>query len=136
MPNTYRVHDDGSIVLERWTGTITHAELIEHEKAQSADPAIREGAVVLADCTGASFESTSENIHELTDVLAPDGHMALFRKIALLVGDDTLELAELFSRQLDERGVAVVVFVSLDVTCAWLGTDPDTTRARLQELSA
>jgi hypothetical protein len=48
---------DGELVLERWTGTVTHEELIAHERAQIRDPAIKPGAVMLVDATLARFET-------------------------------------------------------------------------------
>lgn len=136
MANVYRVYDDGAFVIERWTGTIEHAELLAHERDQQADESIRDGAVVLADCTDARFETTVDNMHELVEIVAPGGSLGRFRKIALLIADEALELAGAFSGQLDERGLPVVVFVSLDVACAWLGVNADATRARLDELAA
>jgi len=69
MSVKYAVLDDGKLVIERWVGEISHAELIEHEKQQLNDTSIAQRAVVLADARQAEFpQTTSINIHELTDL--------------------------------------------------------------------
>ncbi len=69
MSVKYAVLNDGKLVIERWVGEISHAELIEHEKQQLNDTSIAQRAVVLADARQAVFpETTSINIHELTDL--------------------------------------------------------------------
>ncbi len=69
MSVKYAVLNDGKLVIERWVGEISHAELIEHEKQQLNDSSIAQRAVVLADARQAVFpETTSINIHELIDL--------------------------------------------------------------------
>ena len=69
MSVKYAVLNDGKLVIERWVGEISHAELIEHEKQQLNDTSIAQRAVVLADARQPVFpETTSINIHELTDL--------------------------------------------------------------------
>ena len=46
MPVKYVTANDGQLVVERWVGAISHAELTSHGKRQHEDAAIAPGAVV------------------------------------------------------------------------------------------
>ena len=68
MPVEYVALNHGALVFELWTGVISHDELLTHEERHLNDSSIMRGASVLADATHASFETTLENIHEVTDL--------------------------------------------------------------------
>jgi len=40
MPNNYAVLYSGSVVVEFWTGQVTHEELLAHERWHLSDPLI------------------------------------------------------------------------------------------------
>lgn len=68
MPVNYVVLNRGGLVLESWTGPISHQELIAHETQHLSDPSVNPGASVLADATQATFETAPELVHELSDL--------------------------------------------------------------------
>jgi hypothetical protein len=133
MPNAYVVLGDGELVLERWTGSVTHEELIAHERAQIRDPAIKPGAVMLVDATRARIETPLEAVHELSDLYADDSERRI-AKCAMLVNGDTYEQAQLFAAQAAKLGMSIIVFNLIDTACLWLGIDRDTTRAQLDSI--
>jgi hypothetical protein len=124
---------DGQLVLERWTGTVTHEELIAHERAQIRDPAIKPGAVMLVDATLARFETPLEAVHELSDLYAGDIERRI-AKCAMLVNDDTYQQAQLFAAQAAKLGISIIVFNLIDTAYLWLGIDRDQTLTRLRSI--
>ena len=133
MPNAYMVAGDGKVVLERWIGTVTHEELLAHERAQIRDPAIRPGAVMLVDATQARFETPLEAVHELLDLhRAADDRRVV--KCAMLVNNETYEQAQLFAAQAGKLGVSIIVFSLIDTACLWLGIDRDQTLTQLRSI--
>ena len=88
MPVKYIAVDDGNLVIERWIGRISHAELLEHERQQLHDRSIKQGARVLVDARDASFpETTADILHEVTDLYVKLQNKASTSKCALLVSD-------------------------------------------------
>ena len=134
MPNSYVVLDDGALVVERWTGTVTHDELIAHESKQIKDKSIKAGAAVLAYAADASFETGQERVHEVSD-LYDRGDLSM-EKCALVVNDDAYDRAQLFAAQGAGFGVSIVVFNDLDDACRWLAVDSAKIKAQLEELTA
>lgn len=133
MPNAYVVVADGKLVLERWTGTVTHEELIAHERAQIQDPAIKPGAVMLVDATLAHFETPLEAVHELSDLHRAAAERRV-TKCAMLVNNDTYEQAQLFAAQAGKLGVSIIVFSLIGTACLWLGIDRDQTLTQLRSI--
>jgi len=68
MPNNYAVLNEGSVVVEFWTGPVTHEELLAHERRHLSDPLIQAGASVLVDAERAQFGTTVEEIKEIADL--------------------------------------------------------------------
>ena len=73
MPVEYVVLNQGALVLEFWTGTISHDEVLAHERRHLSDSSIAPGASVLVDAIRASFETTLEAVHEVTDLYRRSG---------------------------------------------------------------
>jgi hypothetical protein len=134
MPHTYVVEDNGTLVLERWTGNVTHDELIAHERGQLQDTSIKPGAVALAYAPEASFETSYEKVHELSDLFGEPGNKTHIAKYALLVNDATYDRAQMFARQAEKYGVSIIVFNAVDTACVWLGVNPAQTMMRLKTL--
>ena len=127
MPQGYKVVDNGRLVVERWVGYISHAELIEHEKQQLNDTSITRGAKALADTTQARFPETSlDRVHELSDLHADPRNKTSISKYALLVADETWPKAKLFEKQVAKYGLTAISFNSLHTASAWLGLDAKT----------
>ncbi len=117
-------------------GTISHDEVLAHERRHLSDSSIARGASVLVDATGASFETTPEAIHEVTDLYRRSGEKLRVGKSAVLVNESAYDRARLYEKQAADLGVRVILFNSLDVACVWLGTDVTTACTELKKLRA
>jgi hypothetical protein len=134
MPVEYVVLNQGALVLELWTGTISHDELLAHERRHLSDSSIARGASVLVDATSASFETTPEAVHEVTDLYRRSGEKLRVGKSAILVNESAYDRARLYERQAADLGVRVILFNSLDVACTWLGIDVTMAWTELKKL--
>ena len=135
MPNRYATFDGGLTVFELWTGLVTHEELVAHAREQFRDVRIRPGAIVLADARSASFATDSAHVQEFTDIYGRAENTNRSSKCALVVSFDVWDRAQLFAEQAKKYGVAVIVFNSLDVACAWLAIDLGQAEASLHRLA-
>jgi hypothetical protein len=136
MPIEYVVLNQGTLVLELWTGTVSHAELLAHEQRHLSDSSIAHGASVLADATHASFETTPEEIHQLIDLYRRHGEKMRVGKCALLVNEAAYDRARLYERQATDLGVRVILVNTLGIACTWLGVDLLTVLEELKKLRA
>jgi hypothetical protein len=136
MPVEYVVLNQGALVLELWTGTISHGEVLAHERRHLSDSSIARGVSVLVDATSASFETTPEAVHEVTDLYRRSGEKLRVGKSAVLVNESAYDRARLYERQAADLGVRVILFNSLDVACVWLGIDVTTACTELKKLRA
>lgn len=134
MPVEYVVLNQGALVLELWTGTISHGELLAHERQHLRDSSIAYGASVLADAVGASFETMPEAVHELTDLYRRSAENLRVGKAAILVNESAYDRARLYEKQAIDLGVRMILFNTLDVACAWLGIDVEAARKELEQL--
>ena len=137
MSVTYVVARGGSLVVELWIGTITHRELIEHEKGQLQDNSIKPGAIVLADCRRASFsETTPDTIHELPDLyLEPDLKVG-FSRVAIVMQGSDFDTARTFEDLARPMGIDIITFSNFDVACTWLGIAPAEVTELIAKLEA
>ena len=136
MPVEYVVLNQGALVLEFWTGTISHDEVLAHERRHLSDSSIAPGASVLVDAIRASFETTLEQVYEVTDLYRRSGKKLRVGKSAILVNQLAYDRARVYERQASDCGVTVILFNSLDVACIWLGIDSQTARKELEKLRA
>jgi hypothetical protein len=136
MPVKYVVLNQGTMVVELWTGTISHDEVLAHERRHLSDSSIALGASVLVDATSASFETTPEAVHEVTDLYRRSGEKLRVGISAVLVNTSAYDRARLYERQATDFGVRVILFNSLDVACVWLGIDVMVASTELKKLRA
>lgn len=136
MPNNYAVLNDGSAVVEFWTGQVTHDELLAHERRHLSDPSVKPGAAVLVDAERAHFGTTIDEVKELADLYGQVIGRLKVGRMALLVNKETYERALVFLKEVEGYGVKVIVFNSLDIACTWLGLDVNVARNQLQILKA
>ncbi|NOS76863.1 MAG: hypothetical protein HOP35_02855 [Nitrospira sp.] len=136
MPNNYAVLNEGSVVVEFWTGPVTHEELLAHERRHLSDPLIKAGASVLIDAERAQFGTTVEEIKDIADLYGQVIGKLKVGRMALLVNKETYERALVFLKEVEWYGVKVIVFNSLDIACTWLGLDVNVARNQLQTLQA
>jgi hypothetical protein len=136
MSNNYAVLNDGSVVVELWTGQVTHDELLAHERLHLSDPVVKAGASVLVDAERAHFGTTIEEIKEVADLYGQIIGKLKVGRMALLVNKETYERALVFLKEVEGYGVKVIVFNSPDIACTWLGLDVNVVRTLLQALQA
>jgi len=136
MPNNYAVLNEGSVVVEFWTGQITHGELLAHERLHLSDPSVKPGAAVLVDAERAHFGTTIDEVKELADLYGQVIGRLKVGRMALLVNRETYERALVLLKEAEGYGVKVIVFNSLDIACTWLGLDVNVARKQLQALQA
>lgn len=136
VPNIYAVVNDGRVVVEFWTGQVTHDELMAHEQRHLRDPFIQAGASVLVDAERAQFGTTTEEIKELAALYGRAAGSLKVGRIALLVSKETYQRALVLLKEVEGYGVKVIVFSTLGVACTWLGLDVEMARRQLQTLQA
>jgi hypothetical protein len=133
MPVEYVVLDKGALVLELWTGAISHDEVLAHERRHLSDPLIAFGASVLVDATSASFETEPEMVREVTDLYRCSAGRLRVGKVALLVNESGYDRVRLYVSQSSDFGVRAILFNSLNVACTWLGIDVARAREELKK---
>lgn len=135
MSVTYDVIENGTVVLEYWSGQVTGEDLVTHEKQHLTDPRIMPGASVLVEARQAYFGITTEEAGDLVN-----GLYALYRqplkikKCALLVNDLTYPLARAYEKSGAKHGISVIAFHALDVACPWLGLDTKLVASHLEKI--
>lgn len=134
MPNHYIVLNDGNLVVEFWVGHVTQEEILEHERRHLNDSLIQPGASVLVDAMRASFESTVDEVKEIAGLYSRVTGRLKVGRMALLVNKDAYERALVFLKEVQEYGVNVIVFSSLDIACTWLGINAEIARTELSLL--
>lgn len=113
--------NQGTLVLEWWTGTISHEEVLSHERRHLSDSSIARGAYVLANVMSASFETKQEQVHEVVDLYRLFTETLRVGKVAVLVDESSYGRAQLYAKQAADLGLRVILLSSLDVACKWLG---------------
>lgn len=136
MPHNYVVVNSGSVVVEFWTGQVTHNQLLAHERLHLSDPSVKPGAAVLVDAERAHFGTTIDEVKELADLYGQVIGRLKVGRMALLVNKETYERALVLLKEAEGYGVKVIVFNSLDIACTWLGLDVNVARTHLQALQA
>ncbi|MDO9118307.1 MAG: hypothetical protein Q7U39_10135 [Nitrospira sp.] len=136
MPNNYAVLNDGSVVVELWTGQVTHDEVLAHGRRHLSDPLVKPGAAVLVDAERAHFSTTIDEVKEIVDLYGQVIGRLKVGRMALLVNRETYERALVLLKEAEGYGVKVIVFNSPDIACTWLGLDVNVARAQLQALQA
>jgi hypothetical protein len=136
MPVEYVVLNQGTLVLEWWTGTISHEEVLAHERRHLSDSSIARGASVLANAISASFETTPEQVHEVVDLYRRFAGTLRVGKVAVLAEESAYGRAQLYASQATGLGLRVILFNSIDVACRWLGADISMVHKELDKLRA
>ena len=98
MSMKYIVLEEGSLIIERWFGEICHETFVEHEKNQLEDDSIKPGTVSLVDTTESNFLSSIDRIPELYALYSQQKFQNRFKKIAIIVSDESFEKAKLFEQ--------------------------------------
>ncbi len=137
MPAQYVVANGGSLVVELWTGAITHRELIDHERAQLHDTSIRPGAIAVVDCRRATFPETSTDlVHELSDLYDDPGNKTVLSRVALIMQGADFDKARVLEDLARPKGIDIITFSNFDVACTWLGVSPADVENLIEQMSS
>jgi hypothetical protein len=128
MPCKYSIAMDGQLVVEQWTGTLTHDELVAHKKRLSREPSIRAGASVLTDCRRCEIQISPQAIDALSEIDNDPDNNTRVGRYAFLVNRDVYERVQRFSNQIARSGKSALIFNRLEAACQWLGIEPTQVR--------
>ncbi len=134
MPAKYSVYNDGKLVIERWSGRVSHEELIRHVMRRVHDQSIAPGATVLADGRSARFESPEEKAQSIADTHAVADDRMRKARVAMIVNKDVLVRANMLAVAASRYGLNIMVFEHFDVGCLWLDLKPSDVARMLDEL--
>ena len=135
MPCNYTIEQDGAIVIELWTGSVTADEIITHKERLARDRSVRADAAVLSDCTRARFAVTPEDISKMSAMDSGPKTDSNIARYAFLVSDSDYDNAQIFAEQVNRFGKSVIIFSTLDVAATWLGFDTPELSALLERIS-
>ena len=139
MPVKDSVLLDGSLIVERWEGTVDREALLSRALKRCQDGRIRHGAVLFADYRAARLALvTLPSLEELGGVRPR--HV----RTAVLVHESDWAQARAAEVQADHPGLEVACFNLLGrepremiaTACHWLSVDPDLVEAELARLAA
>ena len=139
MPVRDAVLLDGSLIVERWEGSIDRAALLSRTVERCEDGRIRPGAVLFADYRAARLaEVTLPSLEELGGVRPR--HV----RTAILVHEGDWAQARAAEVQVEHEGLEVACFDPLgrssremiEAACQWLGVDPDLVESELARLAS
>jgi hypothetical protein len=131
----YLTANDGQLVVERWVGAISRAELLSHGKRQREDAAIAPGVKVLVDARLAEFpEADFELAREMSDLNGAAGRQGRTSMCAAIFRGEDFDRAKEWETRARDGGLNVIIFSSLEVACTWLGTDPAETQGLLDSI--
>jgi hypothetical protein len=139
MPVKSSVLNDGSLIVERWEGTVDRAALLSCAVERCQDGRIRPGAVLFADYRAARLALvTLPSLEELGGVRPR--HV----RTAILVHEANWAQARAAEVQVEHPGLEVACFNLLGAepremiatACDWLGVDCDLVESELARLAA
>jgi hypothetical protein len=139
MPVKGSVLLDGSLIVERWEGTVDREALLSRAIARCEDGRIRREAVLFADFRAARLgEITLAMLEELGDVRTRR-HV----RTAVLVHEANWAQARAADVQVEHPGLEVACFNLLGAepremiatACQWLGVDPELVESELRRLT-
>lgn len=135
MAITYDVIEQGTVVLQYWTGKVTRDDVVAHEHQHLRDLRITPGASVLVDARTAYWGTMADNMRAIVDSLyATYPHPLNIQKCALLVNPQTYPLARACEKNADKYGMSIMVFTFLNGACAWLALDPAMIKPHLERI--
>ena len=123
MPCTYSIENDGKIVLERWSGSVSPAEILAQKSLLAEEPRISAGAAVLSDCREAEFAVSADAVLDFAKAEESMARETRIKRYGFLVRNDVYQQAQFFSEKVKQFGVTAIVFNSLDIACTWVGME-------------
>jgi len=85
MGITYEVHDEAGVVLERWTGKITAADVAAHWRAMAGDPRVTSCTRDMADIRECEIEFSGEALRQLVGTILEPAFRGRQVRVAVLV---------------------------------------------------
>jgi hypothetical protein len=123
MGRGYRILDSGHI-LEVWAGRITQEDLLEGERRELEDPNLPSAPRVLVDITRASFDPSIQEreLGQLVDIYLHFRNKIAGARVAIVAGKE-FEKASLYGRLAGREKINVIVFITINTACVWLGVN-------------
>jgi len=135
MPGKYVVVDGGRLVIEKWVGKTSCAEILAYEKRRAQDASIANGAKLFTDARAGEFAKTSDEfmqrVFELREGPDCKAHLSVW---AALLPASEIDQGRVWEAEAGRRGVRSVIFTSFDVACTYLGIDPVETQELLDNI--
>jgi hypothetical protein len=123
MSNAYRILTSG-LLVEVFVGKITKEELFEHERRLSQDPKLPSAPHVLVDLTRASLEPTidEKELQEFVGLYQLHRDKIAGARVAIVAGKE-FEKASRYGRLAGREKINVIVFITINTACVWLGVN-------------
>jgi hypothetical protein len=119
MPVSYSIDPSRKLVTSRIWGTVTNAEVGEHNRQLRADPLFDPTYRQLADMSDVTLNLVTFNDVQET---ARDQYFAPGTRRALVVSDDTtFGLSRMYATYAESLGQVITVFRDRAAAEAWLG---------------
>lgn len=135
MAISYGVIQNGSIVLQYWTGSVTRDDIIVQQHDCLSDPRIKPNTSVLIDATETLFGLTPEKMRDIVNVLFSTAlHSPTIKNFVLLVNPLTYRLAHVQEATAHLYGTPVRAFTSLHEACACLELDTKMVTSQLERI--
>ena len=135
MATSYDVIQDGRVVLQYWSGSMTADDIAAQQHACLSEPRIKPGTSVLIDATETLFGLTPERMRDIMAVLSNTTfHPQNIKNFALLVNSLTYRLARTQEATAHLYGTPVCAFTILDEACMWLELDAKMVTAQLDRI--
>ena len=131
MPNAYGVYNEGTIVIEYWTGEMDFEEVLNHQIQQCKDLRIHKISSEIIDLRDAIGNLSDLEASSITNALNPDSPE---KRMALIINRSDWALANQYSQSAWRKKVEVVTFYSVDAACAWLELDREHIEFKLKQL--
>ena len=133
MPLTYKVSTDGSFVYAVAVGHLRPEEVLDYEKAISADGRVKPGFRELVNVSGITQASiTPDDFRKIRDSMKANDKRTPKNRLAIAVSKDSSFKNARYFEQLVDPHLTVIVFNSVQTAFIWLGV----TEKDLQEMTA
>lgn len=133
MANYYGIFNQGSVLLERWEGVITLAEMLEHETLQRNDPLVGDFSLAVVDCRKATFDLSPKQLAQYSEFILSRGTYS-GKKVALIINSGTWDMANTYNDHFWSAENETMSFHSIDAASAWLELDSKNVQNRLTKL--
>ena len=121
VPVRHRIDVTSGLILLDLSGSVTRAEMFAYYAALLADPDLRPGLAVLADCRRVTSSPSFIELHAVANAQAQLPQYVRPTRAAVLVNKGWLYgIIRQFAAMIERRGIRVMPFVDDDEARRWL----------------